>query len=137
MMMKRELDELNDQYVVLPDDRIYTKIMGEQELESQVAILLLADVVFLSSNQNGSVHINCLCNDIFGYACADAEEVLYSEINDLFEHYMKDEFDGPIIWCIKKRKVMPIQPVAEAIQKSKIWDLSKLQKDFDLVDNPF
>lgn len=67
--------------------------------------------------------INANCSDVFCWACADTEEVLFAELQDLYDHYLKDKTWGTAVWCIKKRNEMPQPPVYEAIMKCGIWDL--------------
>lgn len=101
------------------------------EPEEILRLLLLEDIVFINNGwwQKGwpvdaiSVHLNC--NDTFGWACADAEDVKYSDLKEIFEFYCRDEVWGPTAWCIKKRKMMPIPPVSERMQKAG-WNLEEL-----------
>lgn len=73
-----------------------------------------------------SFSINANCSDVFCWACADAEEVLFAELQDLYDHYLKDKTWGTAVWCIKKRNEMPQPPVYEAIMKCGIWDLDSM-----------
>ena len=70
--------------------------------------------------------INANCSDVFAWACADAEEVEYHELESLYEHYHKDPMWGTAVWCIKKRNEMPQKPVYESIMKCGIWDLDSM-----------
>ena len=70
--------------------------------------------------------INANCNDVFAWACADAEEVEYHELESLYEHFHKDPMWGTAVWCIKKRNEMPQKPVEEAIRKAGFWDLDSM-----------
>lgn len=119
--------------------------MPEKEMKFDenlaLAMLLNNEIVFLNSHwwmdkwpegARNSIGVYCNCNDVFAWACADAEEVLYDELQDLYDHYLKDEGWGPAVWCIKKRKMMPQRPVRQAIEKEGIWDLSLM----GLADNP-
>ena len=66
------------------------------------------------------------CNDVFAWACSDAEEISYDELEGLYQHYLKDPVWGTAVWCIKKRKLMPQKPVYDAIMKAGIWNLDEL-----------
>lgn len=69
-------------------------------------------------------HVNC--NDVFGWGCADSEDITYSEIGELYNMWRKDPRHGTAVWCIKKRKCWPQKPVEEAIRKAGIWDLDSM-----------
>ena len=103
--------------------------------EKILAILLLEDQVFLNSHHymakwpedaKQSISVNANCSDVFAWACADAEPVMYSELTDLFEHHLKDRVDGVSVWCIKKRNMMPQKPYYDAIMASGKWDLDTM-----------
>ena len=105
-----------------------------EEPEYRLAHLLAKDVIFLNNGHwikdwpkdHITLHVNC--NDIFMWGCADSEDITYSEIDDLYTMWKKDENWGPAAWCIKKRKAMPQQPVIEIFKKQGVWDLDKLIK---------
>jgi hypothetical protein len=76
-----------------------------------LAMLLNNEIVFINNHwwrndwpedAKKTFSINCNCNDIFAWACADAEEVEYDELQDLYDHVSKDPALGAAIWCIKK-----------------------------------
>ena len=103
--------------------------------EAALTVLLLERQVFLNNNwwreewddeQKKLFSINVNCNDVFAWGCADAEELLFEELEDLFEHYEKDPGWGTAIWCIKKRGYLPQKPVFDAIQADGVWDLTKM-----------
>ena len=66
------------------------------------------------------------CNDIFAWGCADAEPLQHDEIQDLYDHWIKDRNLGPAVWCCKKRRQMPQAPVRKAIEAAGIWNLSEM-----------
>jgi hypothetical protein len=74
-----------------------------------------------------------ICNDVFLWGCADAENIEYEEWDTLFEYYTKDPDWGPAMWVITKRRQMPQYPVYRDIQKAGIWDLDKIK---NLEPNP-
>jgi hypothetical protein len=61
------------------------------------------------------ITVAVLCNDIFAWGCSDAEEVLCGELEEVARAHMKDPIWGIPAWCIKKRKMMPQEPVAKAM----------------------
>lgn len=100
-----------------------------------LAMLLNNEIVFINShwwmdgwpkNAQKTFSINCNCNDIFAWGSADAEEVEYDELQDLYDHVIKDPVWGASIWCIKKRQMMPQAPVLRSIEKAGIWDLKSI-----------
>jgi len=68
--------------------------------------------------------INVNCNDLFEYACADAEELFYTDLETLYAHVLVDNRFGSLVWCIKKRKCQPQRSLFENIQKAGVWDLN-------------
>jgi hypothetical protein len=103
--------------------------------ERILAILLLENQVFLNSyyyksewteDAKQTISVNANCSDVFAWACADAEPVMYSELIDLFEHFLKDRVDGVSVWCIKKRNLMPQKPYYDAIMRNGKWDLDSM-----------
>ena len=61
------------------------------------------------------------CSDTFSYACADAEELLFSEIENLCLHVKADSTWGATVWCIKKRKIKPIEPIYQKLLQHELW----------------
>jgi hypothetical protein len=80
-----------------------------------------------------SIGVNC--NDIFAWACADVEEVVFNELLDLWEFYKKDPNWGCDVWCMKKRNELPQKPVYDAIIANGIWDLDSMGLEPNLYDN--
>lgn len=70
--------------------------------------------------------INVNCNDVFAWGCADAEEMMEDELEDVYQHYHKDPSWGAAVWCIKKRGELPQKPVYNAIMKAGIWNLDEM-----------
>jgi len=110
---------------------------GEEEFnyEAAMTVLLLEKKIILNSywwqkdwgeEQRNIISAMVVCNDVFIWGSADAEALDFKELKDLFNHYEKDPIWGTEVWCIKKRGIMPQQPVFEAIQAGKIWDLNKM-----------
>jgi len=110
---------------------------GDKEFEQELAlsVLLLEKIVFInnfwwmkdwSKEQKSGFSINVNCNDVFAWGAADAENLEFEELEDLFKHYKKDKHWGSSVWCIKKRGYLPQKPVYEAIQKEGIWNLDEM-----------
>ncbi len=109
---------------------------GRQEVEFEqelaLATLLLAEKVFLNSpwwkeawpeEARKSTCILAACNDIFAWGCADAEEVDRMELESLWKHHTADPTWGVVVWCLKKRRMLPQAPVRKIIEREGIWDL--------------
>lgn len=122
----------SDNYTMSNNFSIYPVnfyIDNEFNYESALGILLANEVVFLFKHLNTSskgfgVAVNC--SDTFMYASSDAEEVFYDELEDLFNHWKQDKQYGSIVWCIKKRNEMPLNPIVNIIEKMDIWDLQSM-----------
>lgn len=67
------------------------------------------------------------CNDVFAWGCADCEEVAYTDIKDIWDHFAKDKVWGTAVWVMKKRNEMPQKPVETIIRKEGIWDLDAMR----------
>ena len=76
--------------------------------------------------------VAAVCNDVFAYASADAQEVQFNELQDLYEHYHRDPLWGVSVWCMKKRNMMPLNRVADRIRCLGVWDLDSM----NLNENP-
>lgn len=117
------------------------------EHEDALALMLLNDVVFLNglchryhsepfspdepSEVSGLVSIHVICSDVFAWGCADAENLPYREIENLYRFWRKDPNWGPAVWCMVRRNQMPQKPAEEIIAAQGIWNLA----DFHLGPN--
>lgn len=104
----------------------------EPEIDGMLKILLLNDVLIVNSfwfkkdwdeEQRRMTSLSVNCSDVFAWGSADAEEMSYSEIVEVFDHWLKDNKWGPAVWCIKKRLTKPQEPVYNEIMKGGMWDL--------------
>ena len=104
---------------------------------SMIAALLVSEEVFISTNwyredwpdvAKTQAVLAVMCNDVFAWGVADAEQLDFKEIDDLYSHWDYDPVWGTAIWCVKKRKMMPQKPVCEKITEAGKWDLSEIQK---------
>ena len=98
--------------------------------EAAIAELLKDGVLFANSReylwegekQGETIILFVNCNDVFYWACADAENVTLSELPDLHAMWLKDKGWGGIKWCCKKRKMQPQVPMKEMMQKEGVWE---------------
>lgn len=99
-----------------------------------LSILLEKNILILNSNwfyktwpedaqKTFAIAVNC--SDTFVYASADAQELFFDELNDLYNHFIIDPTYGPIFWCIKKRKLKPLNKIYEKIKNDGIWDIDE------------
>jgi hypothetical protein len=99
---------------------------GEECLK--IAHLLVEGILFTNNGHWDSnwtkdkttLHVSC--NDLFAWGCADAEDILHSEISELYSMYRKDPIWGASAWCIKKRNLMPQSPVEKKMRESGVWN---------------
>lgn len=105
-----------------------TTVYDESEI---LAFLLAKSVIFantlcfddesedqkLSDYARKSIGLYVNCNDLFFWGCADAIQLTYFDIVDVYEHYMKGEVD---VWCCKQRNLMPQKPIADGMRKAGI-----------------
>lgn len=106
---------------------------GEKEMvfEDRLALaaLLMAEEVFVNGahwkgkDRAEDITVLAICNDVFAWGCSDAEEVPWSELRNLYEHFVKDARWGVAVWCMKRRGEMPQRPVAARIREAGVWDL--------------
>lgn len=102
--------------------------------EAMVAHLLEENVLFvnarryvsnektneLSKNETLVLFLNC--NDVFAWGCADAEDVSYSELPELFKLYEADDKCGTIQWVCIKRNQKPQAPIVKYMKENNGWN---------------
>ena len=90
-----------------------------------VADMLEDEQVFLlhakdsSGNLVYGVFLNC--NDIFAWACADAEPISVKNIKGLVQEVIKDVKNGSIYWACKQRNEKPQYAVAQSMRQKGTW----------------
>lgn len=94
--------------------------------DEALAEMLQAGVLFSNNgfDTEGKERTVCLfvnCNDLFAWACADAECVQHHEIESLYRAWKSSSF-GIDKWCCKHRKQKPQKPVEDAIRQEGHWD---------------
>ena len=105
----------------------------EQVFENEYALahLLINGVVFLGTRGSETeypeeyrraVSVWVLCSDLFAWACADAEDLPYAEIEPLYRLWKANPSWGPSRWCALHRKLRPQQPVIDLMKKAGAWD---------------
>ena len=67
---------------------------------------------------DGAVRMYVDCSDLFFWACADAEEISFDELNDLSEYVSISPGFGGLMWCAKKRGMRPQKPYYKLFSKA-------------------
>lgn len=110
-------------------DKPPTEIIFERG--SALARLLAEEVVYINcfhwkkewpeeAQKLTGLFVNC--NDIFAWACSDAELLLYEDIQSLYDAWSADPIWGPAKWCAVKRNQKPQDPVVKAMKEAGAWD---------------
>ena len=63
-----------------------------------------------------------ICNDIFSWGCADAEDLPNNQIKSLYEYHLKDKTWGSTKWCCIKRNEKPQAPCVKMMKEDESWD---------------
>lgn len=101
------------------------------EPEQALARLLAEEIVFLNDHRykddwpeaaRKRPSLNVICNDIFAWACSDAETIDYDDIQGVYDAWLENHEFGPAKWCAIKRNIKPQAPVIEAMKKAGVWD---------------
>ena len=82
------------------------KGLPDQQKKDFSKLLTGGDDIFLSY-YDGKVNVSLNMNDTFGYACADAEDVLPEEFALVVELFEKFDYHGFTAWAAYKRKQDP------------------------------
>jgi len=115
---------------ILP--KIFWDYKGEEMCieETALATLLYDGVLFCNERDTtfqgkpcGSttvLYVNC--NDMFAWACADAEDLPNDQIGTLYKMHMADKCWGSAKWCCIQRNQKPQPPVERDMRKDGVWD---------------
>jgi len=118
---------------VITDDEIYYYPEGQDSLfDKDLAIArLIAEGVLIvnthwwektwSKEAQGSVALGVNCSDFFASASAEAEEILYSEVQELYDLWAENSSWGHLKWCAVKRNVRPMSSVVKSMLKAGVW----------------
>lgn len=98
--------------------------------EPMLADLLSAGVLFCNERDylwNGekagaSIILFVICNDLFVWGSADAEDLPLSELKNLYRMWKKDMTWGSDKWCCKRRNLQPQEPVIEKMKAQGAWE---------------
>lgn len=107
---------------------------GELFLDEEAAIAMLLDdgVVHCGHcriathdgkiEEDYSIVMYVLCNDLFAWACADGENIGSSDLPLLVKLHQDTKNNwGSQIWCCLKRKMQPQSPVKKHMIEDGVW----------------
>jgi hypothetical protein len=123
--------ELNAEIFYIVDGKEYC------DEEKALAILLAEEVCFV--NERDYVHpiswtegkiqiagsttiVFVICNDLFYWGTADAEDLPHDEIGKLFKMWYADKRWGPDKWCCFRRNLRPQVPIVKMMKEAGVWD---------------
>lgn len=116
------------------DEKVFFTVGDEECCDDELALshllkdgVLLCNTAHYSWNKDGKSNGETIvlfvnCNDIFAWACADAETVTTGEIPALYRLWQANNAWGPAKWCAIKRNEKPQAPAIEYMKKAGIWD---------------
>lgn len=128
-----ESNENDPNYEFYEEKREYSIFPNSMEPEEYLLYLLAEGVIIVNNgwwDQNwpkDKITISVICNDIFAWGCADAEDIEYKDLETIFNLHRKDPIWGIASWCIKKRKQRPQYPVERDMIEAG-YDIEKLIK---------
>ena len=108
---------------ILPSDEAHA------DEKFAIAHLLINDVIMVFQqyekekpyDERGS-GLSVLCSDTFAYACADAEDLPYNSILELYRRWREDPRWGVTQWISERRSMVPIPPLVDLMKKEGAWD---------------
>jgi len=100
--------------------------------ELALSILLKEGILFCNERRyaeynkdtllGSTIVLYVICNDIFAWGCADAEDLPLTEVPYLYKLWEGDNKWGSVKWCCSRRKEKPQFPIIEAIKKDNSWN---------------
>ena len=92
--------------------------------EAALSILLREGVLFSNTGEFDGDKTVCLfvnCNDLFAWACADAEHFKHHEIPELYRAWESGSW-GVERWCCIRRNQKPQKPAEKIMREKGMWD---------------
>jgi hypothetical protein len=111
--------------VTSDDDKSENEMLAEMLLDNGTLFIGDADSGPFFEGETPSanslrVYVNC--NDLFAWACADAEELPLSEVPRLYRMWKADPEYGTSRWTCLRRNLAPQRPVEADWRKHGTWD---------------
>jgi hypothetical protein len=72
--------------------------------------------------QKEAIGLFVICNDIFAWGVADAEEITLEELPELFELSEKNKYAGVVQWLCTKRNQQPQISVVKSLKEENYWN---------------
>ena len=96
------------------------------DIDAALGEMLLSGPVFASDSGTASnpslVTLDVICNDTFGYACADGVDLPYDEVENLYKLWKAYPIYGPTKWCCLQAKCRPLPEIEADLRKAGLWD---------------
>lgn len=87
----------------------------EKEVEEKLIEMLQDGAVFIS----GQLDTLCVnCNDLFYWACADAENMALADLDEVYRHFKADTLEE---WCCLRRGMRPQRPLITQLKERGKW----------------
>ena len=122
---------MND--TVITDEEVLYHLKGQDPVfdpDLAIARLVAEGVLILNTcrwneewpkETQEAVILGVDCSDFFTPDSADAEEILYSEVRELYDLWAESPYWGPLKWCAVKRNVRPTPPIVEVMMRAGVW----------------
>lgn len=119
---------------MVEEEHVFFTIDGKEYCNDELAlsILLKNEVLFCNQryfstgkdgkSEGSTIVLFVICNDIFAWACADAECLPINEVSTLYKMWKENNVYGPIKWACIRKNEKPQQPVADSMKKDGVWD---------------
>jgi hypothetical protein len=114
------------------EENIFFDVDGKEYCVEEMALerLLKDEVLFANEREvfyggksaGHTVVLYVNCNDVFAWGCADAENLPFEEIGNLYKMHVASPGWGSVKWCCKQRKQKPQKPVEAEMRKDGVWD---------------
>lgn len=116
-----------------PDVTLYDEIVTETEdgerdfdIDLALSVLLRQGVLFSNTRKTSddeyTIVLYVLCNDIFAWGYADAEPLTTEDVENLYLSWYKDPKWGVGKWCCHRRQEKPQKAVEQDMQAVGSWD---------------
>ena len=113
-MIEFKIDEANDLFFDMDGKDFVVE-------SNAIAILSFYEVVF-PYYKDGHMCLAVNCNDVFAWACADAESIeSEEELIALTKEVIKDTKYGSVKWVAKKRNCKPQRPLINVMKSDHLW----------------
>jgi hypothetical protein len=115
------LDDWERQSPQTEENAIFS-VDGKEYCDETLALaaLLLADHILVFKNEDKTLSLHVNCSDLFAWACADSEPLLFDDLPILYK--LRNEKWGISKWCCKKRNEKPQKPIEDEMKLEGVWD---------------